>query len=211
VLTETGDQRDQRHRAGEQRGRQFPALAIPADLALFNVPADPLAHQHGHLAVPSGQHDTQVRAGLLAGPRDDQRAEGSLELAAGPRQLRVGVVARHAESLGEFVGVKLGDQAQLDDVPLTWIEPVDRGPDQFLQFGSFRRGLDPGGRGRQVWGLFQGGQGGPGPQPAQALVARDRVEPRTQLAEVAEAVELGRGDQECILHRVRGVSWLPEH
>ena len=93
LFAEPGEQRDYRRRTHEQRGRQFPALALPADLAPFDVPADPLAHQHGHLPIPARQHGVQVRAGLTPRARDDQRAEGSFQLAASPRQLRVGVLA----------------------------------------------------------------------------------------------------------------------
>jgi hypothetical protein len=211
LLAEPGQQRDQRHGAREQSRRQLPALALPADLAPLDVPTDPLAHQHGQLSVPAGQHGVQVRAGRPACACDDQRAEGSFQLAASPRQLRMGVVARHPERGGEFVAVKFGDQAQLDDIPLTWVQPVDRGPDQFLQLGPFRRDADLAGLSRQVDGLLEGGHGVPGSQPTQALIARDRIKPNAQLARVAKAVELGRGDEERILHRVRGIGRLAQH
>jgi hypothetical protein len=130
LVTETGDQRGDRRQPGEQRGRQLASLALPADVAAFDVPADPLAHQHGHLAVPIGQHGVEVGAGRPAGARDDQRAEGSLQLAAGPGQQRVSVVARHSERNGDLVAVELLNQAELDDVPLPPVQPVDGGPHQ---------------------------------------------------------------------------------
>ena len=79
------------------------------------------------------------------------------------------MVAGYAERAGEFVAVELGDQAQLDDIPLTRVQPTDRGPDQLLDFGPFGRDADVGGIGGNVRGLVQGGQCGPGPQPAEAL------------------------------------------
>ena len=162
LLTEPRQQRGHRHRAREQRRRQLPALALPADLALFDVPADPLAHQHGQLPVPAGQHRVQVGAGRAAGPGHDQRAERSFELAARPRQQRVGVVAGHPERVGEFVVVKLRDQAQLDDIPLARVQPVDRGPDQLLDFGPLGRGAYLGGLRREC------------PQPPRARTGRSR-------------------------------------
>jgi hypothetical protein len=130
LVTESRKQRGHRCQPGEQRGRQLTPLALPADVAVFDVPADPLAHQDGHLPVPARQHRLKVGTGVPPGARDDQRAEGSLQLAASPGQQRVGVVARHSERRGELVAVELADQAELDDVPLPRVQPVDRGPDQ---------------------------------------------------------------------------------
>jgi hypothetical protein len=75
----------------------------------------------------------------------------------------VGVVAGHSERVGEFVVVKLLDQAQLDDIPLPRVQSVDRGPDQPLDFGPLGRGTDLGGRGGDVRSLIERGQGAPGP------------------------------------------------
>ena len=211
LLAEPGEQRDHGHRAREQRRRQLPALALPADRALFYMPADPLAHQHCHLPVPAGQHGLEDRAGLPPRARDDQRAERSFELAAGPRQLGVGVVAGHSEGLGEFVAVEFMDQAQLDDVPLARVQPVYRGPDQCLQFGPFGGEADLGGLGEHVRGLLEGGEGEAGPQPTEAFVTRYRIEPGPQLARVAQAAELGGGHEKRILHRVGGIGRLAEH
>ena len=121
------------------------------------------------------------------------------------------MVARHAERVGELVTVEFGDQAQLDDVPLARVQAGDRGLDQFLQLGPFGRDTDIGALGVQVRGVLEGGQGVPGAEPAQALVARDRVEPGAQLARVAKAMELSRGDEKRILHRVGGIGRLSEH
>ena len=162
------------------------------------------------LPVPAGQHGVQVSAGGAAGARDDQRAERPLQLAARPRQQRVGVVARHPERSGELVAVKLMDQAQLDDIPLARVQPVDGGPDQLLEFGPFRRGTDLGGLGRHVSGLLEAREGLLGPQPAEAFVARDRIEPGAQLVRIAQIPELGGRDEERILHRVGGIGRFPQ-
>ena len=84
LLTESRQQRGYRNRAREQRRRQLPPLALPADLALLDMPADPLAHQHSQLPVPAGQHRVQAGAGRATGPGHDQRAERAFELAARP-------------------------------------------------------------------------------------------------------------------------------
>ncbi len=135
VLAEAGYQRDQRQRAGEQGRAQLTALALAAGLALVDVAADPLAHQHGQLPVPPGQQGVEGGAGVAAGARDDQRAEGPLQLAAGPGLQRVSVVAGHSERVGQFVAVEPLDQAELDDVPLAGVQPADRVPDELAQFG----------------------------------------------------------------------------
>ena len=211
LVTESRDQRDHRRQPGEQPRRQLAPLALPADIAAFDVPADPLAHQHGHLPVPVLQHRLEDCAGSPPCARDDQRAEGSLQLAAGPGQQRMGVVARHSEGRGELVAVELGDQAELDDVPLPRIQPVDRGPHQLPEFGPLRGGPDLAGLAGHIPGLVQGGQDGPGPQPAEALVPRDRVEPGAELGRIPQVTDFGRGHEEGVLHRVGGVGRLTQH
>jgi hypothetical protein len=52
---------------------------------------------------------------------------------------------------------------------------------------------------------------GPGPQPAEALVMCDRVEPGAQFASIAQIPELGRGDEKRILHRIGGIGPLAQH
>ncbi len=102
-------------------------------------------------------------------------------------------------------------QAQLDDIPLARVQAVDRVPDQLLQVRPFR--LDPGGGclGRHVPRLVERRGGGRGPQPPEAFVTRDRVEPGAELARVAEAAKLGHGDEERILHGVGGIGGFAQH
>ena len=140
----------------------------------------------------------------------DQRAERAFELAARSRQQRVGVVAGHSERVGEFVVVEFGHQAQFDDIPFARVQPVNRGPDQLLDLGPFGLRAELGALDGNVPGLLERGQGAPGPQPAQAFVAGDRVEPRAQPGRIAQVPELGRGDQEGVLHRVGGIGRLTE-
>jgi hypothetical protein len=175
------------------------------------VPADPLAHQHGQLPVPAGQHRVQVGAGRATGPGHDQRTERSFELAARSRQQRVGVVAGYPERVGEFVVLELGDQAQLDDITFARVQPVDRRPDQLLDLDTLGLRADLGGLGGNVRGLLERGQGAPGAQPAHAFVPGDRVEPGAQLGRIAQVPQLGRGDQKRVLHRVGGIGRLAEH
>jgi hypothetical protein len=205
---EHGGKGGDRHGAGEHGRGQLAALALPADVAVVDVPADPLAHQHGEPPVPAGQHGVEAGAGVPPGPRDDQRAERSLQLAAGPGQQRVGVVAGHPERGGEFVALEFLHQAQLDDVPVARVQPVHRGPDQLAELGLFRGGADIRARRRDVGGLVEGGQRLPGPQPAEALVARDRVEPGTQPGRVPQVPQLGGRDEKGVLNRVGGVGGL---
>jgi len=116
--------------------------------------------------------------------------------------------------IGQFAAVEALHQAQLDDVPLTGIEPLDRIPDELAQFGPFDAAGDVrrfGGAGvaarggGQVGHLVERRGGFPRTQPAMAFVPRDRVQPGPELARVAEAAELGGGDEERILHRVGGI------
>ena len=211
LLTEPRQQRGHRYRAREQGRRQLPPFALPADLAVLDVPADPLADQHGQLPVPAGQHRVQVGAGRATGAGHDQRAQRSFELAARPRQQRVGVVAGHPERVGEFVVVEFGDQAQLNDITFARVQPVDRGPDQLLDLDPFGLRADLGARGGNVRGLLDRGQGAPRPDAAQAFVAGDRVEPGAQSGRIAQVPELGRGDEERVLHHVGGIGWLAQH
>ncbi len=92
-VPEPGHKRSERRQSGEQRRGQLTALALTADLAVFYVPVDPLAHQHGQPAVPARQQRAELVARFPAGPRDDQRAEGGFELGASPGHQRVRVVA----------------------------------------------------------------------------------------------------------------------
>ena len=112
------------------------------------------------------------------------------------RQQRKGAVAGHPKCVGEFVVVKLVVQAQLDDIPLARIQPVDRGPEQLLDVGLCSRDAD---------------LGDPGPQTAEALVTGDRVEPGAQLGPIAQVPELGGGDEERVLQRVGGIGRLAQH
>ena len=122
-------------RAGEQGRAQLAALALGAGLALLDVPADPLAHQHRQPAGPAVQHAVENCAGVPAGARDQQRAERSFQLAAGPGLQRVRVVAGDPERGGQFVAVQSVHQAQLDDVPLAGIQAAERVADELAQFG----------------------------------------------------------------------------
>ena len=219
VLAEAGYERDQRQHAGEQGRGQLAALALAAGLALVDVPADPLAQQRRHLPVPPGQQAVERRAVAAAGARDDQRAEGPLQLAAGPGLQRVGVVAGHPERVGQFVVVQPLHQAELDDVLFAGVQPVDRVPDELMHLGPLDRAghVDRFGCARvaacgggHVHRLVECGRGLPRPPPAVALVPRDRVQPGPELARIAEAAELGRGDEERVLHGVGGVLGLTQ-
>jgi len=80
------------------------------------VTADPLAHQHGHRAVPAAQQVVERRAGLPAAPRHEQRTQRRAQLVTCPGQHRVRVVAGHPERVGEIIPVQLMPQGQLDDL-----------------------------------------------------------------------------------------------
>ena len=121
------------------------------------------------------------------------------------------MVAGHPECVGEFGAVKLLNQAQLDDIPLTRVQPVDGGPDQLLDVGPFGRDADLGGLGGNVRGFLEGRQSGPGPQPAEAFVTGDRVEPGAQSGPIAQVPELSRGDEERVLHRIGGIGRLAQY
>jgi hypothetical protein len=211
LVTEPGQHRDQRRYPREQRRSQLTTLAVPADLALLYMPANPLAHEHRQLPVPARQHGVESGTRLPAGPRHDQRPEGPFQLAAGPRQQRVRVVARHSEHVGQILTLELVAQAQLDDIPLARVQPVDRVPDQFVQVRSLRLAAHAPRLGRQVGRLLEPRGDVPGPKPPQAFVARDRVEPGTELSWVTKTAKLGGGDEERVLYRVGGIGRLAQH
>ena len=142
---------------GEQGRAQLAALARAADLAVLDVPADPLAHQHGQLPVPAGQQGVEHRAGVPAGARDQQRAERSFQLAAGPGLQRVRVVAGHPQRGGQFVAVQPVHQAQLDDVPLAGIQAAERVADELAQFGLLDGAGDVDRIGGQAGRILQSG------------------------------------------------------
>ncbi len=173
--------------------------------------ADPLAHQHGHLAVPAGQHGVEIRAGLLPGAGHHQRAQRAFQLAAGAGQQGVGVVARHAEGGGEILARQLMPQAQLDDIPLGGIQPAERLPDQLPQFGLFGGAADVRRFGWHLHRLVECGCGLAGTQQAEALVPGHRIQPGAELAGILEPAELGRGDEERVLHGIGGVRGLGQH
>jgi hypothetical protein len=54
----------QRRQAEQHYRPHLVALALAADLAAFDMAADALAHQHGHLAVPAAQHVVERQARL---------------------------------------------------------------------------------------------------------------------------------------------------
>ena len=84
LLTEPRQQRGYRNRAREERLGSAPAACAPRRPRTARCPAYPLAHQHGELPVPAGQHRVQAGAGRATGPGHDQRAERAFELAARP-------------------------------------------------------------------------------------------------------------------------------
>ncbi len=79
---------------------------------------------------------------MPTGPGHDQRPEGPFQLGAGPRQQRVRVVTRHSQRVRQIITLKFVDQAQLDDIPLARIQPVNRRPDQLPQIRSFGLAAD---------------------------------------------------------------------
>ncbi len=94
---------------------------------------------------------------------------------------------------------------------LTRAQLVQGGTDELGQFGLLGASPDVGrgGRIRQAGVLAETYLGRA--QPAVALVAGDRVQPRPELARIAEAVEPAGGDDEGVLHRVGGILRLGQH
>ncbi len=211
-LTPQPDRQQGHRQQAEQRGRaELTALALVADIAVLDVPADPLAQQRGELTVPAVQDGGQVGAGVLPGPGHQQRAQRGLELGARTGRQRVRLVARHAQRGGQLGPIQLMPQVQLDDLPLARVQPAQRGPDQLAQLGLFRRLPDVRrGVGHLVRIVQRRGRGAAA-QPAVALVPCYRVQPRPQPAGIAQPAQLGGGDDERVLDRVGGVGRLAEH
>src|SRR5208282_4147893 len=115
----------------------------------------------------------------------------------------------------EVGAVQVVPEAELDDLALTRVQPVEGGPDEPAEFGSLTaligvgRRASPASRASRVAGLIEVGLGRP--QPAVTLVAGYRVEPGPQLARVTQAAEPGGGDDERVLNRVGGVFRLTQH
>src|ERR1700677_1156080 len=80
-----------------------------------------------------------------------------------------------------------------------------------MQVSSFGFGFRAGRCRRRIRRVGERGAAFRGPQPAQAFVARDRVEPGAELGRVTKPAELGGGDEKRILHRVGGVGGLAQH
>ena len=111
------------------------------------------------------------------------------------------VVDRHAEDRRHVGGGQLVPQGQLDDLPVPVAEPRGSRVHQLADLrDAYALGEVDG-----VGGRF-GNLGGPlppaRPQLAQALVPRDRVQPREQPVRVAQLARPLPGEDERVLHDV---------
>ncbi len=158
------------------------------------------------MPVPAVQQGSEFRAGIPARAGDQQRAQGPLQLATGAGLQRVRLVRLDAQRIREVGAVQLVPQVQLDDLAVPRIQPRDSGPDQFAQLsaagsaGSIGRGV---GRGvGRLARLLQAGCPVAGAEPAVALVARHRVQPRPEPVRFPQASQPGSGDDEGVRHGI---------
>jgi hypothetical protein len=121
------------------------------------------------------------------------------------------VVAGHAEHGRDLGDLKALPQLQFDDLPLAGIQAFGGICEQDAQpcaFGILAYAGVIAGRARH---RVNRRRDFPGPQDPQAFVPRDRVQPGAQPLGVTQPGEPGRGDDERVLHRVRGVGRVAEH
>ena len=202
---------------GEHGRRAHRAAAFRAAGAAFrDVLADFPAHRGGELTLPAAQDLRQRRAGAVAGPRRDQGADGGVEPLPGPRAKPMRLVARHAQRVGQVGAVELVAHAQLDDLPVTRLQPGQRRPRQLAQFGLLQRGAQVGGgvTGFRV-GHWLGRLGRTGRRcslvlAAVTLVPGHRVQPGPEPARVPQPGQPERRDDERVEHRFGRVGRLAQ-
>jgi hypothetical protein len=116
---------------------QCPVAASGASLAPFGVLPDQVTRvrgQHCQPPVPVCEQIVEFRAGLPSHPRDQERAEGLLQFAAGTCGEGVGFVSRHAERGREFCGIQALPEIQLDGLAFVVVQPGEGGADLPCQF-----------------------------------------------------------------------------
>ena len=210
LLPQAVRQRHHRQHAEQHRRAELTALALAAHLAALDVPVHPLAEQDGQFAVPAREDVVQFLALLPAGAGDQQRAQRPLELGACPGRERVRVVAGHAERVGQVLAVQHVAQVQLDDLAVRRVQPGERVDHQAAQLLPFRAEFHIRLVGGHLHCRVERGGEPPRPQAAVALVAGHRIQPRTEPVRIAQPVQLGRGDDVGVLHRVGGIGRLTE-
>jgi hypothetical protein len=62
AVAEPRRERDQWKEAEQRRRVQLAAPLLAADLAIVDMPVNPLAQQDGHLTVPVGEHEVELCA-----------------------------------------------------------------------------------------------------------------------------------------------------
>jgi hypothetical protein len=169
------------------------------------VPGDPFADEGGEAAVPAGQDLGEVRAVLAAQAGDQERPEGAFDLVTEAAEEDVGVAGLDAHGLAELGALEAVAQVQVEQGAVALGQAGGGVPDQLAQVRPLGRLLGAAGGIGQLGHLLLGRDAGPGPDPAQGLAARHRVQPGTQPLRVAELAEaLGR-DHERVLGGVGGL------
>ena len=121
------------------------------------------------------------------------------------------VVAGHPERLGKLGTLELVPEVQLNDLAVVRVEPDQSVMHEPPQLRSLGIPADIGRFVGHVRHLIEAWGDLPAPQPTMALIACDGVKPGPQLAGIAKLGELGRGDDERVLHGVGSVRRLPQH
>ena len=197
-----------REQAEQHRGAEFVTLALAADVAAVDVPVDPLADQRRQLAVPAIQDLGQFRAVLPPGTRHQQHAQRRLKLAAGPRGQRMRLVTRHPENIRQIGAIELMPEVQLDDLALAGIQAAQRRPHQVTKLRLLNVVAEISHIVCQLGRLIERRGPGVGPEPAVALVACHRIQPRPQPLGITQPRDLRCGDDEGVLNRVGRVGRL---
>ena len=195
--------------AEQHRRVQLVPPVLPAVLAVPGVPVDPLAQQGIQLAAPAGRDAGQLGAGLLPGAGGQERSQRGLEPRPRPRHQDLRLAHAHAEDVGQLPPFEVVAQVQLDDLPVTGVQPGERRAHdraQFRRLGAraqvgrvvdrFARGA---GRDRQCAGT----------ETAAAFVAGHGIEPGPEPARLTEPAQGAGGDDERVLDRVAGTRPAP--
>ena len=193
-----------------KQGRgQFPPPPGGAHPALIDMPPHPPAQPGGQPTVPVTEQAVEHRAVAAPRPAHEQDRDRGLKLLACPGEQRVRVVAGHAEHGRHLRDLKAVRELG-DGVALAVVQPADGRADQGDGLGALGACADVRAVVGQLGGVLQRRRRAAGPEPAQALVTRHGEQPGAESARITQPGELRRGDDERVLHRVRGIIRLAQ-
>ena len=208
-----GGERRARRQIEQHGGAKLDGAPGAAGGAALDVLVDALAQPDGQAPVPAGEHDAELAAVAAPGAGDKQHSEAGLQGVARPGEQRVGVVARHAEHTSRLGRLQALPELQLDDLALTGAQACAGAVEQRAQITGrgdrAARGVRAAVR-AHAGRLVQRRCPRPGPGHPPGFVPGHGIEPGAEPVLVSPGAEPGRGDDERVLHGIRGVGRIAQ-